>query len=83
MSAPFVYANPGERRNQSRPGWDDSQAALDRLERIVPPVFNGPSNHRLSADATSPAPLSAGDVLPVDLQPAPGAFRGAWGRLFF
>ena len=65
MTAPFVYANPGERRNQSRPDWNQRPLDLAWLERIVPPVFNGPSNHRLSADAMSPALLSAGDVLPV------------------
>ena len=46
MGDPFVYANPGERRNQSLPGWDQAPLALAQFERIIPPVFNMPTSHR-------------------------------------
>ena len=38
------------------------------------------TEHRLRAES---APGRIPGCLPDDLQPAPGAFRGAWGRLFF
>ena len=51
MTAPFVYANPGERRNQSKPGWDQAPLTLAQFERIIPPVFNMSTAHRQQAES--------------------------------
>ena len=51
MTSLFVYANPGERRNQSLPDWDQAPLALAQFERIIPPVFNMPTPHRQQAES--------------------------------
>ena len=51
MGDPFVYANPGERRNQSKPGWDQAPLTLAQFERIIPPVFNMSTAHRQQAES--------------------------------
>ena len=95
MTAPFVYANPGERRNQSLPDWDQAPLALAQFERIIPPVFNMPTSHRhvggeraaSGAPAVALAVQRAGDLpvttpAPADhvLEREPAAFsRGGEG----
>lgn len=87
MRAPFAYANPGERRNQSRPGWDQGPVTLARLERIVPPVFNAPTPHgpppareRALPSLGAPVVAQAVSGLLPELTPALAAYASRGGR---
>ena len=65
MTEPFVYANPGERRNQSRPGWDHNILFEHR----------SPSGERARLDGAPAVVLAVqrAEILP-ELTPAPASF---------